>query len=252
MNKTALITGASSGIGYEFAKQLSNLGYDLILVARREDRLLKLQSELKTKSEIILKDLSQKQNCIDLFNEVKDKNIEMLINNAGFGLFGRFDETDLERELDMISLNCTAVHILMKLFIKKFEKQGKGYILNVASSAGFMPGPLMATYYSSKAYVLNLTRAIAYELKKKNSNVKISALCPGPVLTEFNDVADVSFSAKPATAKYVVSYTLKKMFAGKTTIIPTLKMKLAIFATKIAPSSVIVTSAYHFQKKKLN
>ena len=156
----ALITGASSGIGRDIARELSNRGYDLILVARRKSRLEELANELNTKVEIIDMDISSTYNCMQLYNKVKKDNIDILINNAGFGLFGSFDETNLDKELDMIDLNIKAVHVLTKLFLKDFIEKDKGYILNVASSAAFVPGPLMATYYATKAYVLQLTEAL--------------------------------------------------------------------------------------------
>ncbi len=251
MSKTALITGASSGIGYETAQILSSKGYDLILVARREDKLKKLQSLIKTKSQIILKDLSDEKNCFELYEQIKDENIEVLINNAGFGIFGEFTETDLSREIELINVNIKAVHILTKLFLKEFKKRNYGYIMNVASSASFMPGPLMATYYASKTYVLNLTRAIDKELKKSGSKVKICTLCPGPTDTEFNDVAHVKFGVKSVTALYVANYGIEKMFSGKTTIIPTLEMKLGVALSKLSPTAITLSIVYRIQKAKL-
>jgi short-subunit dehydrogenase len=157
MAKKALITGASSGIGRDMARVLSSKGYDLILVARRKDRLEELKNELKTDVQILPYDISNYENCISLYNEVKDQNIDILINNAGFGIFGDFLSIDLEKELNMIDVNIKSVDILTKLFLKDFKEKNKGYILNVASSAAFLPGPLLSSYYASKAYVLRLT-----------------------------------------------------------------------------------------------
>lgn len=246
----ALITGASSGLGYEMAKILSKKGYELILVARREDKLKILQSQLKTRSQIIVKDLSCEKNCFELFEQVKDKDIDILINNAGFGLFGNFCETDLSRELTMIDVNIKAVHILTKLFLRQFKKRNSGYIMNVSSIAGFMPGPLMATYYASKAYVLNLTRAIDRELKKSGSNVHVCALCPGPTDTEFNDVANVKFGVNAASASYVSKYAIDMMLKGKTTILPTLQIKLLVGLSRITPTSFLTNINYNIQKAK--
>ena len=190
----ALITGASSGIGRDMARVLSDMGYDLILVARRKDKLEKLKKQLSTDVKIICLDVSSTYNCTKLYNKVKDEDIDILINNAGFGKFGEFNDIKLDDELGMIDVNIKAVHILTKLFLNDFVARNKGYILNVASSAAFQPGPLMATYYSTKAYVLHLTEAIYEELRKNNSNVWISVLCPGPVNTEFYKVAKVRFS----------------------------------------------------------
>lgn len=135
----ALVTGASSGIGKDIAKVLSELGYELILVARDEKKLKEVQNELKTNSQVIVMDLSIKQNCIDLYNAVKNENIDFLINNAGFGLFGEFTEIDLNKELQLINTNITALHILTKLFLQDMVKKNSGHILNVSSVAGFAP-----------------------------------------------------------------------------------------------------------------
>ena len=190
----ALITGASSGIGKDMARYLSKLGYDLVIVARNNEQLEQLKKKLETNVEVIAMDLSNKENCYELHEQVQ--NIDILVNNAGFGEFGEFVETDLEKEISLIQTNITALHILTKLYLKDMVKENKGHILNVASIAGFMPGPLMATYYASKNYVVALTRAIKKELKKMKSDVKVSLLCPGPVNTNFNKVANVNFKVK--------------------------------------------------------
>ena len=163
----ALITGASSGLGKEMAVYLSSLGYDLILVARREKRLEELKESLKTNVTIYNYDLLDIKNVFELYEQVKDKNIDFLINNAGFGLFGDFLNTDLNRELEMINLNIKAYHILTKLFLKDFVLEDKGRILNVASAAGFLAGPNLSTYYATKNYITKLTLAIYEELKTK-------------------------------------------------------------------------------------
>ena len=152
----ALITGASSGMGRDMARILSKMGYDLILVARRRERLLELKKELDTNVTVISMDLSIVQNNYKLYEKVKNKNIDILINNAGFGLFGEFVKTEIETELKMIDLNVVAYHILTKLFLQDFVRKDKGYILNVCSSAGFMAGPRMATYYATKNILRNL------------------------------------------------------------------------------------------------
>jgi short-subunit dehydrogenase len=247
---TALITGASSGIGRNMAEILSEKGYSLILVARRRDRLEELKSKLKTDCKIITADLSDAQACINLYNEVKDDKIDVLINNAGFGVFGAFDKTELEAELSMIDTNIKAVHILTKLFFKDMKERNSGYILNVASSAAFQPGPLLSSYYASKAYVLRLTQALYEELRRAGSKVHISALCPGPVNTEFNSVAGVKVSLKGLESRDVATYALKKMFAGKLVIVPGAVMKLAHFSVRLAPDRLILKIAYHFQKRK--
>jgi len=199
----ALVTGASSGIGRDMTRYLVGLGYEVFAVARDVAKLEELHQEIGDRVKIISADISKKENCIELYRSLREENIDLLINNAGFGIFGNFTETDLEKELNLINTNITAVHILTKLFLQDMVKQNKGKILNVASIAGSSPGPLMAAYYSSKAYVLRLTEAIYEELRKQKSNVTISVLCPGPVATNFNNVADVKFSIKALPSEYV-------------------------------------------------
>lgn len=245
----ALITGASSGIGRDIARELSKNGYDLVIVARDTDALNKLKDELETNVEVITKDLSSIENCKELYKEVGN-DIDILINNAGFGEFGEFWHTDLEKELDLIGVNIKAVHVLTKLFITDMVKRNSGHILNVASMAGFMPGPLMATYYSSKAYVLNLSRAIQKELKMKKSKVQLSVLCPGPVSTNFNNVANVKFSLKPLSSEYVAKYAVNKMLKGKEVIIPGTFTKLLKVLSKLSPTNLGMYFVYKNQTRK--
>lgn len=246
----ALITGASSGIGRDMAIILSNMGYETILVARREDRLKELSKELKNPSKIICLDVSSTESCFELYEKVKNEDIDVLINNAGFGIFGKFADIDLDKELNMIDVNIKAVNILTKLFLKDFRDKNKGYILNVASSAAFLPGPLLSSYYATKAYVLRLTEAIYEELRREKSNVYVGALCPGPVDTEFNDVAKVKFALKGLTSEYVAKYAIKKMFKRKLVIVPGKVMKCARFLTKITPEKLLLKVSYNQQKKK--
>ena len=185
-NMVALITGASSGIGRDMARYLASKDIDLILVARRKERLEELKKELNVHVEIVVLDLLEEKNLYKLYEKFENRKIDIFINNAGFGLFGNFDKTDLTRELEMIQLNVVAYHVLTKLFLQKFERDDEGYILNVCSSAGFLAGPRLATYYATKNYVLKLTMAIYQELRDEKSPVVISAFCPGPVYTEFN------------------------------------------------------------------
>lgn len=248
----ALITGASSGIGRDMARYLSRLGYDLIIVARRENLLEELKNELKN-TEVIIEtmDVSDVQNCQELFE--KYPNIDILVNNAGFGKFGEFDKVELNDELNMINTNIIGLHTLTKLYLKKMKEKDRGYILNVASSAGLLPGgPLMATYYATKAYVVSLTRAISEELKVSSSNVKISALCPGPVNTNFNNVANVRFALKGLPSEYVAKYGIDQMLKGKRIIIPGWLIKLATIGAKFAPSNLVLRIAYNQQKSKGN
>lgn len=247
----ALITGASSGIGYSMSKYLSSLGYDIVAVARDRQRLYDLKKEIKTDIKIISTDLSQIDNCKRLYKIASREDIDILINNAGFGLIGNFNKTSLNTELQMINTNIVSVHILTKLFLKDMVKKNRGYILNVASIAGFMAGPMMATYYSSKAYILRLSEAIAKELKKQKSNVSISVLCPGPVNTRFNQRANVKFNLKSLDSEYVAKYAIDKMLDKKLIILPGIKTKLAAVSSKLVPDSLVAEVAYHIQHKKI-
>ena len=245
-----LITGASSGIGRDMARYLSSEGHDLILVARSLDKLNELKEDLNTNVEIIPLDLTIEDNCTILYEKVKNKNIDVLINNAGFGDIGLFTKTDIDKELDMINLNIKAYHILTKLFLKDFVKKNKGYILNVASSAAFQPGPLMATYYATKSYVYNLTLALYEELKHIKSNVSISCLCPGPVNTNFNNVANCEFKVKALSSEYVAKYAIRKMFKKKLVIIPGFSIKMLYIFGRIIPIKSKLKATYNIQYRK--
>jgi len=246
----AFITGASSGIGKDMAKYLASKNIDLILVARRKEKLEELKKELNVNVSILSYDLTKKENVFKVFEKVKDENIDIVINNAGFGLFGEFLETDLKRELEMIDLNITSYHILTKLFLQKLESQGHGYLLNVCSSAGFLAGPRLSTYYATKNYILKLTLAIYEELRRKKSPVSISALCPGPVNTEFNKVAKGTFAIKGANSKYIAKYAIDKMFQKKLIIVPTIKMKIGLFLGRFTPWKILLRITYNIEMRK--
>ena len=247
----ALVTGASSGIGLEISKYLDSLGYEVILVARDKEKLENVAKCLKNKSKIIVMDLQQVEDIKSLYVLVKNDDIDVLVNNAGFGICGSFSEMDLNNELNMIDINIKAVHILTKLFLKDMKRKNKGYILNVSSSAAFQSGPLMATYYATKSYVYRLTEAIWFELKKEKSSVNISCLCPGPVDTNFNKVANVKFSVKSLRADYVARYAVNQMLNKKLLIIPGFKMKLVKFLDRFLSDKFLMNIIYHIQKKKL-
>lgn len=247
----ALITGASSGIGRDMARYLASMGWDLILVARREDRLNALKKELSSVSVRCIKaDVSSYEECLRLYDETKDERIDMLINNAGFGLAGEFAETDLERELEMVDVNIKALHTLTKLYVKDFVARDSGIILNVASSAGFMAGPLMATYYATKNYVLRLSEALSEELRRKGSRVTISALCPGPVKTEFDRVASVKFSMDGISSEYCARRAIDNALKGKRIIIPSSSIKAGVFFKRFLSENSLLKIAYSFQKRK--
>lgn len=246
----ALITGASTGFGRDFAIKLSEQGYDIVAVARSKEKLEELKNEIKTNVEIEVMDLSQKENAYKLHEKYQNK-IDLLVNNAGFGECGRFDKTDLDIELNMIDLNVTTLHILTKLFYTDFVKKDKGQILNVASIAAFQPGPLMATYYASKAYVYNLTMALYEENRRNKGHVKVSVLCPGPAETGFFSRANVKFAIKPHSSDYVTEYALKKMNKNKLLIVPGLVPKLTVFSNRLVPRKLAMKVAYNITERKL-
>ena len=244
----ALITGASSGIGKEMAIYLSELGYDLILVARDRQKLTDLSKDLKNKTTIYSYDLSISDNCYKLYNQIKNEKIDIVINNAGYGLFGDYQEVKTEDELNMIDLNIKCVHIFTKLFIN--DKNVK-YILNVASSAGLTKGgPLMSTYYATKSYVCNYSFALYEELRRNGSDKVISVLCPGPVDTNFNNRANVTFSMKALSPRYVARYAIDKMFKKKLIIIPGASVRLGMNMLRFLPTKLLLRITYNMQAKK--
>ncbi len=247
----AVITGASSGIGKDMARYLAFLGWDLILVARRKENLELLKEELANVNvEIYAVDLAVEKNVYSFYEKVKDEDINLFVNNAGFGLFGDFCHTDLNRELQMIDLNVKTYHIFTKLFLKYFCEKNSGYILNVCSSAGFLAGPNMATYYATKNYVTKLTMAVHEELRRNHSAVVISALCPGPVNTEFNKVAHGKFSVKGLDSYQVAKYAIDKTFKRKLIIVPGIMMKVGLFFSRFIPWSFLLKIVYSIQYRK--
>lgn len=246
----ALITGASSGIGYDIAKELSALGYDIIAVARSKERLAKLKEEAAGNVQTISMDLDKKKNCFKLYESCKDQDIDILVNGAGFGLFGAFKDTDIETEITMIKTNITALHILTKLFYKDMSAKNKGTIMNVASVAGFVPGPLMSTYYASKAYVIRLTEAVREEARASGSKVRFCLLCPGPVPTRFAENAGIKEGFRGLSSETVAKYAVKKMLRGSFMIIPGGVKALRFFA-KVIPDSLTAKGALLVQHRKM-
>ena len=252
----ALITGASSGFGREMARILSHRGYDIIAVARRRERLEELKNELKTNIEIVCLDVTDVNKCKELGKYAPE--VDIFINNAGFGVFGEFCDTDLDAELKMLDTNVRAVHILTKIFVREFKKKDSGYILNVASLASFFPGPLFAAYYATKSYVLRLSQSISEELRREGSKVKISVLCPGPATTEFSSVANVNFGDSNEKGRRLIilssqdvsRYAIKKMFEGKQVIIPGFIMRIAAFSRHFLSDKLLAKAIYLVQSKK--
>ena len=249
MQKTIWITGASSGIGREFARRYAAMGCRLILTARRADRLQALAKALHaahgTECRLATADLSRAE-------VLADEHIDIFINNAGFGVCGSILETEEAREEEMIQVNVAAMARLFRAVVRKMHAQGGGTILNVASSAGLLPGgPYMAGYYASKAYVVSLTRGAAQELREKRSPVYVCALCPGPVNTEFNDRAGVEFALKGITPEFCVDEAIHGMLHHKPIIVPSAYMRLCTSAQRLVPIPLLMPIVARQQKKKL-
>ena len=256
MQRIVWITGASSGIGQEFARRYAQMGCLLILTARRRDRLEALAAELKQKygtlCHIRPADLSSEEDCARLLKEMDKERVDIFINNAGFGVCGSILETDPAREEEMVKVNVCAMRRLFQYAVRRMHAQGSGTILNVASSAGLLPGgPYMAGYYASKAYVVSLTRGAAEELREKHSPVYVCALCPGPVDTEFNDRAGVVFALKGIPPQFCVDEAMLGMMHHKTIIVPSAFMRLCTSAQKFVPTALLMPIVARQQKKKL-
>lgn len=247
--KTALITGASSGIGLEFAQLHAAKGGNLVIVARNESRLKELKTTLegrhKIKVFVIAKDLTQPQAPQEIFDTVNQENltIDYLINNAGFGEHGLFVETDWEKEYQMIQLNITALTHLTKLFLREMVRRKQGKILNLASTAAFQPGPTMAVYFATKAFVLHFSEAINNEVRK--DGITVTALCPGITESNFAATANLEKSALLKTkhipsAEEVAAFGYKAMLKGKTVAIHGFKNKLLAASVRFAPRSAVV------------
>jgi uncharacterized protein len=243
--RCVLITGATTGIGYELAKLYAKDENNLILVARDEERLKEVKDELEfynIKVYTIALDLSEDNSCEKVLDFVNKKNlsVDILINNAGVGSFGYLSEIEIERELKLIDVNIRALTELTKIFLPSMIEHGEGAIMNVASTAAFCAGPKMATYYASKSYVLNFTEALYEELK--GSEIKVSCLCPGPVKTSFQEKSGIKKkeSAKKAlmTPKDVAEIAYRDFKKGKLIIIPGFKNKLIITLNKLIPRSL--------------
>lgn len=252
MARIALITGASTGIGFELARVFAKNGYQLVLVARNERRLSDIKDEFQQSFsmpvETIVKDLSKPSAPREVFEEVRDRNLDIhaLVNNAGFGWTGQFAEGNPETQLDMIDLNVRALTHLTRLALPPMVDRKGGYILNVASTAAFQPGPLMAVYYATKAYVLSFSEAIANEVSEYG--ITVTALCPGPTATEFANRANMSSSKLfqgngVMNAKTVAQLGYEGMMKGKSIVIPGMRNQVMAASTRFAPRRVITRIA---------
>lgn len=247
----ALITGASSGIGREIASVLAERGCELILCSRDADTLNALAAKLKVPCKVIAADLSVEENCRKLYEQTREDGVNILVNNAGFGVFGAFNKTDLDAELELINLNIRAVHMLSKLFLNDFRQRSeKCYVLNVSSMAGFFAGPLFSSYYASKNYVTRLSEGIYEELRREGSNVSVSVLCPGPVSTGFGKRAGVSFGLSGTPVRKVADAAVRGMFSRKLYIVPGVSNKLLRLLGAIFTSRFCARIVYRLQNAK--
>src|SRR3989344_6508432 len=252
-----LITGASSGIGFELAKIFAQRGFSLVLVSHDPQKLEGAKKNIGSSSSVIItipKDISQQGAARQLYQQVHNAgfSIDILVNNAGFGLHGVFAEQSLDRVQEMIQLNCSALTSLAHLFLPEMLKNKNGKILNVASVAAFFPGPLMATYYASKAYVLNFSLALANELR--GSGVSVTTLCPGPTATEFEKTAGMQnsklFKGNVMSAEKVAKIAYKGLMKDKRLVIPGIKNKLLVFAARFLPRNSVVELVRRLQERR--
>jgi len=257
VSRAALITGASSGIGYELALLFARDGFDCILVARGHDKLnelaARLESEFRVKTLVLSKDLSKPNAVNEIYEETTAAGlaVNVLVNNAGFGVFGLFAEIDLEAEIQMLQVNVTALTSLTKLFLPAMLERREGRILNVASTAGFAIGPLMAVYYASKAYVLSFSEALANELK--GTGVTVTTLAPGPTRTGFQQRGAMEdsrlFQGQIADAKSVALAGYRGLMAGKPLVIPGIRNKLIPLVARLSPRGVMARVVRRAQER---
>jgi short-subunit dehydrogenase len=254
MASTALITGASGGIGLELARIFAARGHRLVLVARGENRLKELASELHTETVVVPADLSRMDEVEKLYRQLEQQNIQVdyLVNNAGFGDFGFFYETRWEKEAMMIDLNVKSLTYMTKLFLPAMVARGSGRIMNLASTAAFQPGPLMAVYYATKAYVLHFSEAIANEVREKG--ITVTALCPGPTESGFQKAAAVEESKmvkgkKLPSSAAVARYGYDAMMRGKIVAVHGTMNKLMTEFIRVAPRSLVPKIVRRLQKK---
>ncbi|MGF1990175.1 MAG: SDR family NAD(P)-dependent oxidoreductase [Nostoc sp. ZfuVER08] len=257
--KTALITGAASGIGYQLACLFAADDYNLVLVDKDELKLTEVAEKFELKFgnfvKAIVKDLSISTSPDEIFTELQQANIQVdvLVNNAGFGTYGLFHETNLTAELEMLQVNLVCLTHLTKLFIKDMVKQGEGKILNVASAAAFQPGPLMAVYFATKAYILSFSEAIANELE--GTGVTVTVLCPGSTESAFHQrtgMADSKMlkSKRMMDAETVAEIGYRGLMKGKTIVIPGLINKLLAKSVRFVPRKLVTKIVRNMQEDK--
>jgi hypothetical protein len=255
---TALVTGASGGIGEELARLFAADGHSLVLVARSRDRLERLAEELKgahgVEARVLAADLARAEAPREIFEELSGASVRVdaLVNNAGFGSYGLFAETDLGRELGLLQVNVVALTHLTKLFLPGMIERRRGYVMNVASTAAFQPGPLMAVYYASKAYVLSFSEALSNECG--GTGVTVSALCPGPTHTGFVAAAGMSesklFDRGAMSARAVAEAGYRGLFDGKAVVIPGLRNSLVARTVGLMPRGLVTKVVRGIQEKR--
>lgn len=257
MKNTALITGASGGIGLEFAKIFAKEGYDLVLIARNEEKLNAIKDNLEAAYNqqvfIYVKDLSEKNAAQDIFRFTQQHRIvvDVLVNNSGFGDFGEFSASDLKKQTEMVQVNVSALMQMCHLFMQQMISRKHGKILNIASIAAFQAGPLMSVYYATKAFVLSFSEALSAELK--NSGVTVTALCPGPTVTNFEQNANLKTSGlfknlKTATAESVALFGYRMLMKNKPIAVPGATNKFIVWSAKFLPRKLMRNMAYRIQK----
>lgn len=257
MKKTALITGASGGLGLSFVNIFARDGYDIVLVARNGNRLEDIKKEIEEKynvnAMVVAVDLCSEDGAQKVYDATQQAglNVDVLVNNAGFGDFGKFYKSDINKQIRMVDLNCTALMHLCHLYIPDMIKNRKGNILNVDSIAAFQAGPLMSVYYATKAFVLSFSQALTRELK--GTGVKVTALCPGPIRTNFDNTADLGESGlfknlKVWDPNVVAEFGYKNMKRGKSLCICGFVNKIIVFANRLAPRALVRNMVYNLQK----
>lgn len=257
LNQWAVVTGVSKGLGYFYCQELLKRGYHVLGVSRNAKNILDLQKDypdLKIKSYDL--DLSQLENVYKLYELAKDLNVTLVINNAGYGVLGKFQDSNLSSELDMLHLNIDALHVLTKLFTQRFLKYNFGRVINIASLAAFIPGPGFASYYASKSYVLRLSTAINYELKAQKSKVRVISICPGPLKTDFWNRAkpdgttkDYNSGFPPIPVDLYAQKSLDKALKAKkkNSILFGFWNRIMLFNLKILPKSWTLRIMYKYQ-----
>ncbi|QEH62225.1 short-chain dehydrogenase/reductase SDR [Spiroplasma chinense] len=258
-NRYAIVTGASKGLGYAYCEELLKIGYNIIGVARDCSSLKQLEEKYPNlKIEAWNMDMSIFENNQKLFDKAKEFDVEIVINNAGYGVWGYFQDSSLESEMNMVDLNIKSLHALTKLFVQEFQRKGYGRVLNVGSMASFTPAPVFASYYASKAYVWSLGVAVNTELKKTKSKVRVITLCPGPLKTDFwnrsSDQKDAKYKSTVKVMKTSV-YARKSLKSGlktkkKNFIITGATNKFVKKLTSFAPQSIVLSSVYNYQRKR--